>query len=275
MLNPFPFLFSRLPGARGLWRKFPIGSVETKVRYGIFDRAHYAYGVYAAADLAKRLGLSAISVIEFGVAGGRGLLALERIAAEIGTAMGITIHVAGFDSGEGMPSPSDYRDLPHVWEKGYYKMDVPKLKAQLSPNTELVLGNIADTVVSWIPKGPIGFVGMDVDYYTSTLDALRLFEGRDPHTYLPRTYCYFDDIIWPEAACHNEYVGQLLAIREFNEAHEHLKLCPIHMLRHMLRSTQPQEIAWHEQMYVLHDFKHPLYCKNVTPKENSHRELPL
>jgi hypothetical protein len=72
--------FTQIPGVRSLWRRFPLGQLKTRVRYGIFDRPHYAYGVYSAADLAKRLGLSAISVIEMGVAGGKGLLALEGIA---------------------------------------------------------------------------------------------------------------------------------------------------------------------------------------------------
>jgi hypothetical protein len=63
-------LLTKIPGARGLWRRFPFGSVETRVRYGVFDRPHYAYGVYAAADLARRLGLNTISAIELGVAGG-------------------------------------------------------------------------------------------------------------------------------------------------------------------------------------------------------------
>ena len=43
-----------------------------------------------------------------------------------------------------------------------------------------------------------------------------------------------------------------------------MKLCPIHMLRH----TLPHPSAWHDQMYVLHDFHHPLYCINVTPPES-------
>ena len=262
---------TQIPGARSLWSRFPAGSVDTRVRYGIFDRPNYAYGVYSAADLAKRLGLSAISVLELGVAGGRGLMALERIAAEVGNHIGIQIHVTGFDTGEGMPSPVDYRDLPHVWDQGFYKMDVPKLKAQLSPSTELVLGPMEDTVSSWAPKGAIGFVSFDLDYYSSTKSALRLFDNRDPASRLPRTYCYFDDMVWPEHACHNDYVGELLAIREFNEARESQKLCPIHMLRF----TRPHEATWNEQMYVLHDFKHPLYCKNVTPSGDSYTQMHL
>src|ERR1022692_4799870 len=94
---------TQIPGARSLWRRFPFGSCATRVRYGIFDRPNYAYGVYAAADLGKRLGLNAISVIEFGVAGGRGLLALERIAEIVGKSTGIQIKVAVLIPGRGCP----------------------------------------------------------------------------------------------------------------------------------------------------------------------------
>src|SRR6516162_367887 len=95
---------TQIPGFRTLWNRFPAGSLSTRVRYGIFDRPHYAYGVYAAADLAKRLGLSAIEVAEFGVAGGRGLLALENISAMVSADAGVLIHISGFDSGDGMPA---------------------------------------------------------------------------------------------------------------------------------------------------------------------------
>ncbi len=262
---------TQIPGARSLWCRFPLGSVDTRVRYGVFDRPHYAYGVHAAADLAKRLGLKTISVIELGVAGGRGLLALERIAKIVGTHLGIQIHVTGFDTGQGMPAPVDYRDLAHVWDTGFYKMDVPKLKAELSPGTELILGDIEDTVSSWVPKGSIGFVAFDLDYYSSTKTAFRLFENADPNTRLPRTYCYFDDLLWPEHACHNEYMGELGAIADFNEEYEYKKICPIHMLRH----TRMHQAAWNEQMYVFHDFKHPLYCKNVTGSGDRYTQMPL
>jgi hypothetical protein len=84
-------------------------------------------------------------------------------------------------------------------------------------------------------------------------------------------FCYFDDIIYPAHACHNEFVGELLAIKEFNAAHEHRKIAPIHLLRHMRLIPAP----WNEQMYVMHDFGHPLYCVNITPKNISHTQQPL
>jgi hypothetical protein len=259
----------KIPGFRSLWLRFPFGSVATRVRCDIFDRPHYAYGVYSAADLAKRLGLSAIQVIEFGVAGGNGLIALESIAAEVAIEFGIQIHVCGFDGG-GMPPPADFRDLPHVWQAGFYAMDVPKLKASLRPGTELILGDVRATLASWTPKASVGFVAFDLDYYTSTKDAFVLFD-RHTDALLPRVYCYFDDIIWPERALFNEWVGELCAIREFNEGQTTKKLCPIHLLRH----TRLYPSAWNDQMFVYHDFQHPLYCTLITPTGEQYTQLPL
>jgi hypothetical protein len=261
-----------IPGVRSLWVRYPFGPVDTRVRFGIWTMPQYAYGVYSAAEQASRLGLKAISVMEFGVAGGRGLLALEDIARNVARHIGMEIQVFGFDTGEGMPAAADYRDLPHVWERGYYKMDVEKLKKRLN-GAELVLGDVAETVPLFLSRAslaPIGFVSFDLDYYSSTKSALRLFES-GPESRLPRVYSYFDDMVWPEHACHNEYVGELRAIREFNEAHADRKLCPIHMLRH----TRPHQNAWNEQMYALHDFAHPLYCTNITLPGDRHRQLPL
>jgi hypothetical protein len=269
--------FTQLPGIRTLWRKFPGGSVERRVRFGIWSRPHYAYGVYAAADQAKRLGIPAISVFEFGafefgVAGGRGLIALESIAAEIGAALGVEISVFGFDAGEGMPNPEGYRDLPHVWDVGFYKMDADALRSKLK-TAKLVLGQVGETIPAFVRAGgfpPIGFIVFDLDYYSSTKRAFALLEG-SPETRLPRTYCYFDDIMWPVTACHNEWVGELCAIREFNLEHETQKLAPIHMLQY----TLPHAAPWQEQMYVMHDFTHPLYCTNLTEKTESHTQRPL
>ena len=91
------------------------------------------------------LGLKSISVIEFGVAGGRGLLALESAAEQVSRYFGISISVFGFDAGEGMPDPGDYKDLPHVWAKGYYRMDAEKLKRRLK-TANLVIGPVRHTV---------------------------------------------------------------------------------------------------------------------------------
>jgi hypothetical protein len=254
----------RVPGVRRMWARFPIGPVAMRVKYDAWDRPNYAYGVYFAADLAVRLGLKGISVIEFGVAGGNGLIALERIALSVKNDLGINISVFGFDSGEGMPAPRDFRDLPYIWSEGFYRMNRRELEAKLS-GAKLVIGSVEDTVMSFVPPYPVGFIAFDLDYYSSTKSAFRVFK----EDHLPRIYCYFDDTIYPEAACHNEYIGELCAIREYNATSADAKLCPLHGLR----SMQPRQSGWNDQMYVLHDFRHPLYCVNVTPKE--HGQIPL
>jgi hypothetical protein len=262
----------QMPGARALWKRYPSVWVPTRVRYGIWSRPHYAYGVFAAAKLAKRLGYSGISAIEFGVAGGNGLLALEEIAKAVGQHFGIPIGVWGFDTGQGMPEPADFRDLPHVWGNGFYRMDVAALQARLT-SAKLLLGGVTETVPKFLDNTamlPVGFVAFDLDYYSSTAQALRIFDG-GAATRLPRVFCYFDDIIWPETACHNEHVGELCAIRDFNSCRQYIKLSPLHLLRHMRPYPEP----WNDQIYVLHDFQHPLYCTNITPQGDVFQQKPL
>ena len=261
-----------VPGMRSLWLGRPIGSVPLRVEYDVWDRPHYAYGTFQAAQQAKALGLKAISVIEFGVAGGKGLLALESTSKQIAQHFGIQISVYGFDAGEGMPEPSDYRDLPHVWAKGFYKMEQEKLRAALT-TAKLVIGPVKQTVPAFLANGldaPLGFVAFDLDYYTSTKDAFPILDAPQDLR-LPRVFCYFDDIVWPESACHNEYVGELLAIREFNEMPGNKKLAPIHYLRHMRAHPAP----WNDMIYVMHDFDHPKYNVNLTPAGTAHTQLPI
>src|SRR5437870_4172426 len=262
----------RLPGMRRLWSRLPVGSVELRTEYGVWPRPSYAFGVYHAADLARSLGLPAISAIEFGVAGGNGLVALERIAEEIAAYAGVRIAVYGFDTGAGLPPALDYRDLPHVWSQGYFTMDEPGLRKRLN-SAELLIGDVGETVHRFLnsPEAPpVGFIAFDLDYYSSTKKALGIFQG-SPSTRLPRVLSYFDDVIYPERAYHNEYVGELLAIREFNLEHPSKKLCQIPHLQ-LLR---PMTERWSVQMYVCHDFEHPLYMTNITPEGKRHRQLPL
>ena len=260
-----------LPEVVALWRRVPIGSVAVRTRYGAWPRPHYAYGVFHAAQQAKLLGLGEISVIEFGVAGGNGLLALQSLARDISHHFGIRISVFGFDTGQGMPVATDYRDLPYVWGSGFYKMDQDRLKAQLRPDTHLILGDVTQTVRQVLETSPaIGFISFDLDYYHSTKGALTAFDL--PHsTRLPRVYCYFDDILFPEYACHNPSTGELCAIREFNEERTNVKLHPLHLLRWMRPHAEP----WNDQIYVLHDFQHPLYSVNLMVKLGHNHEKPL
>lgn len=169
-----------------------------------------------------------------------------------------------------MPAAADYRDLPHVWSEGFYAMDEPKLKPKLQAGTELVIGDIRETLATWKPRSPIAFIAFDLDYYSSTRAALTVFD-RPAHERLPRIYSYFDDIMWPEYACHNERIGELCAIREFNDTHPDKSLAPIHMFSHM----RPHKLPWNDKMYVFHDFTHPLYCRNLTRNGARYRQLPI
>ena len=261
----------RLPYAKGLWARLPVGRVDLKVQYGIYPRPQYAYGVYWAAYLASCIGVPRITAIELGVAGGRGLVALEAACAEIGTFLGVKIDVVGFDAGEGLPPPVDYRDLPHVWNAGYYKMDQAALRARLQ-SAKLVIGDVGVTVKHWLQdsiESPLGFVAFDLDYYSSTKAALALLDGPES-THLPRVHCYFDDLAAGDQSCMNRYVGEYLAIDEFNAAHQDRKICLIEQLR----INRPGYEQWQERMYVFHNFSHAKYTQ-VVVRGARHTELPL
>ena len=179
-------------------RRWSIGSVEFRLALQALERPEYAFGVKQAIYLASKLKHSKVGVTEFGVASGDGLLALERYAAELGARAGIEVEVYGFDFGQGLPAPLDYRDLGYVWKRGAYQMDVDKLKKRLK-SAKLLLGDVRETVVEFLRSehAPIGFISFDLDYYSSTTAAFQLFTGED-HALLPRVICYFDDIVSDE-----------------------------------------------------------------------------
>jgi hypothetical protein len=229
---------------------------EAKLRVRSITRSQYGFGLLQAGRLAARIGVPRISAIEFGVAGGNGLLALEDHARRVTRETGVDIDVYGFDSGSGLPPPDDYRDMPYAWEQGFYAMDVEKLRNRLT-SAELLIGDVRDTVQRFgeTNPAPIGFISFDLDYYSSTTAALRVLDLPFENL-LPRVFCYFDDVAGGPAYCYNEFTGELLAINEFNQAHADRKLARIAGLRHNFR-TLPA--LWHEQIYVAHLFKHPHY----------------
>ena len=141
-------------------------------------RAHFAWGLLSAAHLAQRLEIRRISVIEFGVAGGNGLVALEQVAKDIEPLYRIGIDVYGFDTGVGLPKPADYRDLPNLYRESGFRMDEVKLRARLT-GARLILGDVNETIGPFLASrpAPVGFVSVDVDLYSSTMSALKLFDG--------------------------------------------------------------------------------------------------
>jgi hypothetical protein len=264
--DPIPFRYLVL---RYLDRRLDLLSYADKLRWNIVDRPHYGYCLLQSARLARRLGISRISAIEFGVAGGNGLLAMERHAQRVQQETGIEIAIYGFDSGCGMPPPRDYRDLPYMWEAGDFVMDVDELRKRLQ-TAQLVLGPVEQTVATFCERHqppPIGFIAFDLDYYSSTLRALRILEAE--HKYLqPRITCYFDDIVGDIDWAYNEFTGEVLAIHEFNATHHDIKVAAVLGLR-FCGGKIPS--VWHEQVFVAHLFHHPDYGRPISDLH----QLPL
>ena len=262
-MNPWLSIFHPSLVAKRWIRKQQDWSLQTKLDLDWFPYPYYAYCLNQASIQAKRLGLERISAVEFGVADGDGLVAIETIAAELVKEHGVAIDVYGFDTGENLPPSTDPRDLPYAWQRGHHKMDRPALEARLT-SAQLVIGDVRETVPDFLATAtnvaPIGFVAFDLDYYSSTVDAFALFDA--PHaSRLPRTFCYFDDIVGTDDELHCEHVGELLAIDEFNAQHARLKLGRINGLAH----KRIFHAAWCEQIYVLHDLAHPRYGAYTGP----------
>ena len=250
---------------QAVWKRYPVGSFDLRCRFDIFSRPAYAYGVQQGAYLASRLGLPAISVIEFGVAGGRGLLALEEIARLASRAYGVKIEVYGFDRAVGLPKTADFRDLPYTWEEGFFEMDVDELRSRLT-EARLVIGDIADTVPTFVDThdpAPVAFVSIDLDYYSSTVDALRIFDVPESRV-LPRVLCYFDDLVGEDHVLQNDLVGEALAINEFNLDRKECKVLPVTGLS--AKRVLPAD--WNDSMLAMHRFDHPNYDTYVGPPKH-------
>ena len=250
-----------------LIRRAHLGGYPFRLKIGAVERPHYGYILYNAARLAHKLNQNRISVLEFGVAGGRGLLNLEYHARQIEALMPVKIDIYGFDTGAGLPRPVDYRDLPYHWKEGFFKMDVAALESKLT-KAKLVLGNISDTAQSFFQihePAPIGAVIHDFDFYSSTAVALKMFDENEKY-FLPRIYCYFDDTVGNETELYNDYTGQRLAINEFNRSHETKKLgVPYHLL------SRKSVESWYHQIFIYHDFRHRQYDEFISDENQQLR----
>lgn len=213
----------------------------------------YIWGCLQGAALAKALGYTRISFLEFGVAAGGGLKVIDKLAVILSQQLQMGIEVYGFDTGKGMPKPSDYRDLPNLFSEGEYNMDFAALEKSLKLST-LKIGLIKDTIPAFQQGdfAPLAFVSMDLDYYSSTVDALRIFSMHTSNM-LPRVFCYFDDV-FIRSYC--EFNGPNLAINEYNAAHSDAKLGRIYGLRY---SLPIKNWNWPEAVYYHHAFSHPQY----------------
>jgi hypothetical protein len=247
---------------RKIFSDSPLLSMELLLNMSAFQRPHYAYCVYHGAVLAKRLGHQAISVAEMGVAGGRGLLYLEKIAARIEQDLDIRIDVYGFDTGAGLPKLLDYKDLPHWFQPGQYQMNHKPLQDRLK-KAQLILGNVKETIPDFFKEhqpAPFAAIMNDLDFYSSTMDSFELFKAHESFL-LPRMFLYFDDIIGGPLEMYGQYTGELRAIEEFNQHHDQMK---IELNRNLTaRLNEP----WAHQIYHFHKFDHSQYNQYVGNQE--------
>lgn len=234
--------------------KFFFLKAKILVSLNATDRPNYSYCIYHAAILAKKLGHKNFSVIEFGVAGGNGIFFLERFCQKIKSELNIDIQIYGFDLKNGLMNSKDYKDLPYWFKEGFYTMDEKKLK-NLLKNSQLILGDVKETIKKFFTEynpAPIGVILNDLDYYSSTINSFDIFNAENSR-YLPRVFCYFDDIIGTENEMYNRYSGELLAIEEFNKKFENKKIT----LNQNLVATSNE--SWRYQIYYFHNFTHPEY----------------
>jgi len=236
-----------------------------KIDFDAVSRPPYAYAMQRAATEASMLGLTEISIVEFGVAGGNGLIALEEHASALENEFSIKFRLYGFDGGKGLPQPSDYRDQPYLFCEGDYPMDAAALRSRLT-RTELILGDVKETTQHFWDEHdapPLGAVLFDLDYYSSTMDAFQIFTApRARHA--PRVVCYFDDISWSPHV--HDIAGELQAIHDFNNKEQDLKIVQSLNLDHM----RVQPAPWNEQIFVLHDFRHCDYNRPL--RAPNHRD---
>jgi hypothetical protein len=228
-----------------------LGSYRHKVLFDLVLRPQYAYGVLQAAELAAYWKTPEIACVELGVASGAGLMNMAKLASRTEKTTGIRMQIHGFDSGMGMPAPKDHRDHPELYGAGDYPMDRAALVQQLPANAHLHLGQLTETIPEFLRTltCPIGFAVLDVDYYSSSKEALMLFDG-GPENYLPQTLLYVDDI---EHMSHHPGGGELLAISEFNAERTHRKISPYVFLR---AERVMKNAAWIDHMFVLQVLDH-------------------
>jgi hypothetical protein len=231
------------------------GSFRLRVAFDLVLRHHNAYGLLRAADEARALGVRRISAIEFGVAAGAGLLNMCQIARRVTKLTGVEIIVYGFDTGQGMPPAQDYRDHPDLYQQGDFPMDFERLRAHLPENGRLLIGDLSQTLPAFMAQqlsadAPLGYVVVDVDYYSSTVIALSVFDAA-PELYLPIVTIYADDVELPE---NNPYAGEQLAFHEYNARNPLRKIC-----RHEFFEDWRifQRAIWLKHMYFMHVMDHP------------------
>lgn len=223
-------------------------------------RPHYETILLESTKEAKKLGYKEISVLELGVAGGNGIISLERYKKKIEKITGVKINIFGFDYGEGLPISNNKFDLPFFWSGGDYKVDKEKLKKKT--NSKIFFGGINKTFQLFIETNPhtISAIFFDLDYYTSTKSFLDQIE-KNKDFFSPRVYCYFDDVFSLNHHI-NEHNGERLAIKEFNNENNEIKIG-----KSLANLNDFKFPLGADKLFVLHNFTHKDYLSKLDYKE--------
>ena len=264
-LGPLPL---RISIFKGVLQRNPFAKYSTKIRWDAVARPGYSYGMLNAAKLAKSLGILRISALEFGTASGAGLLEMEKISLEIQRETGVSIEIYGFDSMDGLPATSDPLDQVYFWPPGLFQIStetyLPKLK-----KTKIITGNVSQTVNKFIREyqpAVIGFISFDLDYYSSTVEALKIFNAKDAY-FLPRVECFMDDTASFELLCASEFTGVLKAIEEFNVDNKSPKIG----IKRDIGRLRKLPGDWFQSIYVAHFLNHPQYNQSVFSKKEQQK----
>ena len=209
---------------------------------------------------AKKLGYEEITVLELGVAGGNGIISLEKYKEKIQNKINIKINIYGFDTGEGMPKSNKPEDLPFIWKSGQFKIDKEKLEKRIS--SKIFYGDIKYTVDEFCALKPknISVIFFDLDLYSSTANFLKKINLWGQFI-SPRVYCYFDDLFNYNYV--SEFNGELLAIKEFNKDNKDFKIGT--NIDHVADFKFP---LGKNLVYTLHNFNHKDYLKYIGFDDN-------
>jgi|TARA_B110001452_G_C15185018_1_gene411589 hypothetical protein len=221
-------------------------------------KPHYESILYEACLEAKKLGINNVTTLELGVAGGNGIMALEKYKKKIEKVLDIKIDIYGFDTGTGLPETENVNeDLPFFWRSDQYKIDKDDLEKRIS--SKIFYGDVKDTVDDFVKvnKNKICCIFFDLDLYTSTKNFLNQVP-KIKDQLLPRVLCYMDDVYVPENYI-NQFNGVFKAIDEFNNANDKFKLgCSVDHHKSFKFPLAKTSI------YTLHSLENELYKKFIS-----------
>jgi hypothetical protein len=224
------------------------------VRYDLIQREYYALPMLLASMEAQRLGLAGMTVAELGVGAGGGMINLCELATLFARQFKLDYRIVGLDSGAGLPDPRDYRDHPELWRGQQFVHDRDALRRQLTPNAKVIYGEVRDTAPQLLaeidPAHPLGFIVADLDYYSSTRDALDGLLTGPADRYLPAITMYVDDVEAMLTA--NRWCGAALALEEFNAKSAQRKI-----EQKAVRTKFGPKRGWHRRIYCCHVLDHP------------------